>query len=44
MISDQPNVSLRNADCSLYTRRIALKDDYQKKRIDMLVYARVEFN
>ena len=28
MISDNPNVSLGFVDCSLYTRRIALKDDY----------------
>ena len=28
MISDNPNVSLGILDCSLYTRRIALKDDY----------------
>ena len=44
MISDNPNVSLRIVDCSLYTRRIALKDDYHKKRIDMLAYTPVEFN
>ena len=44
MISDNPNVSLGNVDCSLYTRRIALKDDYQKKRMDMLAYTTVEFN
>ena len=31
MISDNPNVSLGIVDCSLYTRRIALKDDYNKK-------------
>ena len=31
MISDNPNVSLGIVDCSLYTRRIALKDDYHKK-------------
>ena len=36
MISDNPNVSLGYVDCSLYTRRIALKDDYHKKRMDML--------
>ena len=36
MISDNPNVSLGIVDCSLYTRRIALKDDYNKKRMDML--------
>ena len=31
MISDNPNVSLGIVDCSLYTRRIALKNDYHKK-------------
>ena len=31
MISDNPNVSLGNKDCSVYTRRIALKDDYHIK-------------
>ena len=31
MITDNPNVSLGNVDCSLYTGRIALKDDYHKK-------------
>ena len=44
MISDKPNVSLRAVDCSLHTRRIALKDDYHKKRMDMLAYTPVEFN
>ena len=44
MISDKPNVSLGIVDCSLYTRRIALKDDYHKKRKDMLAYAPVEHN
>ena len=44
MISDNPNVSLRIVDCSLYIRRNALKDDYHKKRMDMLAYAPVEFN
>ena len=43
-ISNNPNVSLGIVDCSLYTRRIALKDDYHKKRMDMLAYTRVEFN
>ena len=42
MISDNPNVSLRIVVCLLYTRCIALKDDYHKKRIDMLAYAPVE--
>ena len=31
MISDNPHVSIGIVDCSLYTRRIALKDDYHKK-------------
>ena len=44
MISDNPNVSLGIVDCSLYTRRIALKDDYHKKRMDMLAYTPVELN
>ena len=34
MISHNPNVSLGIGNCSLYTRRIALKDDYHKKRMD----------
>ena len=44
IFSDNPNVSLGIVDCSLYTRRIALKDDYHKKRMDMLAYAPVEYN
>ena len=44
MISDNPNVSLGIVGCSLYTRRIALKDDYHKKRMDKLAYTHVEFN
>ena len=44
MISDNPNVSLGIVDCSLYTRRIALKDDYHKKRRDMLAYDPLEYN
>ena len=44
MISDNPNVSLGIVDCSLYIRRIALKDDYHKKRMGMLAYAPVECN
>ena len=31
MISDNPNVSLANVDCSLYTRCVMLKEDYHKK-------------
>ena len=44
MISDNPNVSLGIVDCSHYTPRIALKDDYHKKRMDMLAYTPVDFN
>ena len=44
MISDNHNVSPGIVDCSLYIRRIALKDDYHKKRMDMLAYAPVENN
>ena len=44
MISDNPNVSLGNYDCSLYTRCIALKDDYHEKRMEMLAYTSAEFN
>ena len=44
MISDNPNVSLGIVDCSLHTRRIALKDDYHKQQLDMLAYTPVEFN
>ena len=44
MISDNPNVSLGIVDCSLYTRRIALKDDYHKKQSDMPAYTPVDFN
>ena len=32
LISDNPNVSHGIVDCSLYTRCIALKDDYHKKK------------
>ena len=44
MISDNPNVSLGIVDCSLYTRRIALKDVYHKNRTDMLAYTSLVFN
>ena len=44
MISDNRNVSLGIVDCSIYTRRIALKDDYHKKRMDTLAYAPIEYN
>ena len=44
MISDNPNVSPGIVDCSLYTRRIALKDGYPKKQKYMLAYIPVQFN
>ena len=44
MISDNPDVSFGIVDCSLYTRRVALKNDYYKKRVDMLAYAPVKNN
>ena len=44
IISDNPKVSLGIVDCSVYTRRNALKDDYHKKRMDMLAYTPVELN
>ena len=44
MFSDNPKVGLGIVDCSLYTRRIALKDDYHKKRIYLRAYTPVEFN
>ena len=44
MISDNPDVGLGIVDCSLYTRHIALRDDYHKKRKAMLAYTPVEFN
>ena len=39
MISDNPNLSVVIVNCSVYTRRITLKDGYHKKRMDMLAYA-----
>ena len=36
-------ISLGVVDCSLYTRRTALKEDYHKKGMDMLAYTPVEF-
>ena len=44
MISDNYNVSLGFVDCSLYSRPIAHKDDYHKKRMDKLAYTPVDFN
>ena len=44
MIIDNPNVSLGIVECSLYTRCIAPKNDYHKRRMDMLAYTPVEFS
>ena len=44
MISENPKVSLGHADCSPYTRRVMLKEDYHKKRMSQLAYAPVEYN
>ena len=44
MISYNPNASFGIVDCSLYTRRIALKYDYQKKKKNMLAYSPIEYN
>ena len=43
MIRDNSNFSLGIVDCSLYKRRIALKNDYHKKRMDMLAYFTMEY-
>ena len=43
-ISNNSNVSLGIVDCSRHTRRIALKDDYHKKKMDKLAYTPVEYN
>ena len=43
-ISDNPNVSLGIVECSLDIQRVAFKDDYQKKLMDMLAHTSVEFN
>ena len=42
MISENPNVSLGIVDCSLYTRRVMLKEDYHKKRMSQLASVPVE--
>ena len=44
VIGENPNVSLGIVDCSLYTRRVMLKEDYHKKRMPQLAYAPVEYN
>ena len=44
MIDDNLNRSLEKAYCSPYTRRIALKEIYHRKRKDIIPYTRVEYN
>ena len=44
MISESSNVSLGIVDCSLYTRRVMLKEDYHKKRMFQPAFAPVECN
>ena len=38
LTNDNPIVSVRTDECLLYTRRIALKADSHRKRMDMLAY------
>ena len=44
MISENPNLSLSIVDCFLYTRRVMLRGDYQKKKTFQLAYAPSESN
>ena len=44
MISENPTVSLGIVDCSLYTRRVMLKEGYHNKRMSQLAHAPVEYN
>ena len=44
IISDSLNVSLGIVDCSLHIRRIALRNDYRRKEMDMLAYTPVDYN
>ena len=44
MTIDNPNASLGTVDCSIYTRSIALKDEYHEKWMEILAYTAVEFN
>ena len=44
MMSDNTNVSLGIVDCSLYTRRVMLKENNHNKRMSQLAYAPVEYN
>ena len=44
MISQNHNVSLGNVDCTYYTHRVAPKDDYHRKTLDMLACTPAEVN
>ena len=44
MISENPSAGLAFVDCSLYFRRVMLKEDYHKKRKFQLAHAPVEYN
>ena len=43
-VNDNHNVSLAIVDCSLHTRRIAVTEDYHKKRVHKLACTPLEFN
>ena len=43
-VSENPNVSLGIVDCSLYTQRVMLKEDYHKKRMSQVAYAPLTYN
>ena len=44
MLSENPNISLVIVVCSLYTRRVMLKEDHHKKLLAQQAYAPVEHN
>ena len=44
MIRNNTKVSLGIVDCSIHICRIALEDDYHRKRMDTLVVTPVKFN
>ena len=44
MVSGRPNVSLGIVDCSLYTQRVLLKEDYHKERMFQIAYAPIVYN
>ena len=42
--SDNPNICLGNVDCSFYIHRIALKENFRKKEIEIIAYTPDEFS